>query len=262
LQVVLVSLIPLLFVLVQAIVWPGYIYCTEKSCPATTSPQTPDSATIPIVATLYVYCFVLSSFIVLSSGAWMKYAFRNKLIVITTVFFMVCSVILMVAPATSRGYVFPYYSFQKYNFTIVPTGPNSAKAMVSNIYSSYLDGRNVLLQVRSISSNTKELQNVSPLSPIIYADSSYEDTNTINSNTTLISTEVTNLQQDNWYLWTMIPATNAVGNAAIGNYISSVSSPIFIEGNNNVQYQGSFLDLRCFQVCQWNTVNGCQFEFH
>jgi len=187
-------------------------------------------------------------------------AFGKKVAVIAVLFLISCSVCIMIAPATSRGYVVPYYNVQPYNFTITKTGENSANVVVSNIFSPYLTGRNVLMEVRQISSNVEDLQSVSPLSKIIYSDGSFSSTTTIDMNTT-ITRSVSNLQQDQWYLWNVIPAYNAVGIAAVGSYISPISS-VFIQGQNGDSYQGSYLDLRSFKVCQWDTTSGCQGGFH
>ena len=47
-QVIALPIVPFLFVLVQAVIWPGYIYCSDYFCSGSYTPAVPDVATLPI----------------------------------------------------------------------------------------------------------------------------------------------------------------------------------------------------------------------
>jgi len=263
LQIVLFPIIPFVFVLVQAILWPGYIFCQDNGCPDSYTPSVPDVATIPIVLCIYTYCTILSLAIAFSSGAWMRYAFRNKLTVITVVFLMVCSCFQMIAPVSYRGFVIPYYSVQPYKFQIIQNTSNSATLQVSNIWSQYLDQRNVLVEVRQMNGNVQNLQLLSPLSEVIFHDDSFSDTTVIQQGVT-INRVISDLEQDKWYIWTVIPAYSGAGTAAVGTYIQFASS-LDIANNNTTttqMYTNTYLDLRAFKTCKWDNNNGCEGGIH
>jgi len=262
-QIIFFPIVPFVFVLVQAIIWPGLIYCNDEECPRSFSPSIPDAVTIPIVLVIYIYCILLSLAITFSSGAWMRNAFRNKLIVITTIFLMGCSIFQMSAPAGYRGYAITYRSVQQYNFNITRTGNNEALLQVSNLWGEYLNGRNVLVEVREIGEDVDNLQSVSPLSKVVFKDSTFDQTTEIR-NGTLLNRELSNLKSNTWYLFSVIPAYKAVGTAAIGSYLLSVSSITTNIGDNDTTriFEDAFLDLRSFKTCKWDQDNGCEGGFH
>jgi len=154
--------------------------------------------------------------------------------------------------------VIPYYGVQQYNFEITKTGETTATMAVSNLFSPYIDGRSLLVEVRQINSNVQNLQSISPLSQVIFRDYSFDTTVMIQQGIN-VTKDVSNLQQDQWYSWTLIPAYNAVGNAAVGSYILSAPSIII---QNNITFYNSFLDLRAFKICKWNKDDGCVGGIH
>jgi len=261
LQVILIPVVPFLFVLIQAIIWPGFIYCEETSCPSSYNPSVPDSATIPIVLVLYTYCSCLSIAITTSSGAWMQHAFWNKLITIAILIVMTFSICLLISPAAYRGFVIPYHSVQNYQFNVSRTGDSTATVVVENLWSDYIDGRSFLMEVREINSGIQDLQQVSPLSQCIFCDSYFSDTTLLERNTS-VTRYVTNLQNNQWYVWILIPAYNAVGNAAVGTYLSLQSSITTRNGNITNIYLDAYLDLRSFKICQWDQDMGCEQSIH
>jgi len=263
-QIIFIPFIPFVFVLVQAIIWPGVIYCNDDDCPQNYEPAVPDAATIPIVLVIYLYCTFLCLSIAFSSGAWMRNAFRNKLIVIITLFLMSCSIFQMIAPVAYRGFAITYYSVQPYEFNITRITDSEAIVSVSNLWGKYLNGRNVLVEVREIGNNVNNLQTVSPLSKIIFKDSNYDQTTSI-ENGTIVSRDITNLQNNTWYLFAVLPAYEAAGTAAEGSYLLSISSitTATTGGDNTTRtFQDVFLDLRSFKTCKWDIDNGCEGGFH
>jgi len=192
----------------------------------------------------------------------MKHAFRNKLIVISTVYLMISSCFQMIAPVGYRGFVIPYYSVQPYNFTIVRNSDSDATLQVSNIWGQYIDQTNVFVEVREMDSDVQNLQQLSPLTNVIYYDSSFSQV-TLLVEGVVVSRNVSDLEQDKWYIWILTPAYDAVGTAATGTYIHNIPSLYASRtSNTTVMYNNAYLDLRAFKTCQWDNNNGCEGGIH
>jgi len=254
LQAILIPLVPFFFVLVEAILYPGMIYCTDTSCPSGYLPPVPDTATLVVVLVLYSYCTVLCSVILCAPGAWMKqrFAFRNKLVALSTIFLMACSVCQMVAPIFYRGFVVPYYSLQPYGFDIATTQDGSVSVNLTNAWSNqYLeDALHYQLDVFEVHHNVKSLQDLNPLFPPVYRGASYSHAIRIEEGTNVSTAIQAKLHNDAWYLFQLVPVYKAVGDvAASGTYIFDRGPITF----NNVTYKDAFVDVRMFKICLWDS---------
>ena len=58
---------------------------------------------------------------------------------------------------------------------IIRTTESEAILEVENIWSQYVDGLNVLVEVREISSNVENMQQLSPISKVIFQDGSFDE---------------------------------------------------------------------------------------
>jgi hypothetical protein len=95
-----------LWVLVNAIVWPGPIYLTTVpagTCPAQSlAPPIPDAAFITILVILFVLLFAVALLFCSASGAWMNNPKRNRIFAAATICLIILSFIQLIAPACYR----------------------------------------------------------------------------------------------------------------------------------------------------------------
>eukprot|EP01118_Nematostelium_gracile_P018104 TRINITY_DN792_c0_g1_i1.p1 TRINITY_DN792_c0_g1~~TRINITY_DN792_c0_g1_i1.p1 ORF type:complete len:280 (-),score=42.32 TRINITY_DN792_c0_g1_i1:86-925(-) len=259
-QIVIVPIIPFIFVLVQAIIWPGYVFCNDTSCPRRKGPQVPDAVTISVVSVIYTYIAILCMIILLSSGSWMKRAFRNKVASISGLILMACSVCLMVAPAVYRGYVLSYRSVQPYMFNVTRESATKATVNVYNLWNQHLlDEQYVLMEVRRVSSNTRDIVDIHPLPEPIFKDHHFSEASKVQPFGN-VSRSISGLEDDGYYLFVIIPAHEAVGRASVGSYIKHVSSitvPLHQKTYNSI-----YIDVRAYSICQWDSEVGCQPIVH
>lgn len=59
-QTTIIFLIPFIFVLIEAIYYPGFIYCSDTSCPSSVNPPVPDIAAL-IVGKFFIFFLKINS---------------------------------------------------------------------------------------------------------------------------------------------------------------------------------------------------------
>jgi len=257
LQALLPPIPPIIIVLIQAILWPGYIYCSDTSCPTSFQPAIPDTAMIPIAIVLYVYSAFWGFLILFASGSWMAHAFRDKLLVISMFFLIACSYFQLFAPFGYRGYVAPYYEIQPYAISTIPT-ENSTSLTITNLWNSiYTDpsgkDRNVMVEVREASGQEKYINDLSPLSKVIYKDQEFTST-TILSEGVAITRQIGELEDGKWYMSIVSPSHKGVnGDAFESRPVITLSNTIDLFNSSQI----SAIDLRAFKLCKWNSQIGC-----
>lgn len=217
---------------------------------------------------IYGYSTLCGIALLLSSGAWMAHAFANKLAVVTMLFVVACSVLQAVGPLLHRGYVHPYSVLQNYSCEVQPISPTSALFTTTELWSLYYPSdRNVLVQVRTASGGEKNPQDLTAFSQVVFEDKDFEQsepivqrhiqrsiaaTPVVQGNN--ITREIGDLKDGQWYMWLVIPAYNAAGHAAVGDYLYKTEELSLPDGRT---YKDVYVDLRAWTLCKWSKDLGC-----
>jgi len=260
-QIVLIPVVPFIWILVQAIMYPGPAYCTDISCPSRDESPVFDEIIIPIAATLYVYNSVISIILLSASGSWMENSIRKKLEAAFSLFFMAISLVLMIAPASYRGYVVPYYRIQPYNFEVTAVSETEAVMNLQYYWNPVLNTESVgplQVEVRQISENDT-VWNYSPLTSVVYLDKKFSQTTKVSSLSVNVTRTVQHLEDNQWYLWLATPSYKAStnSNAYEGSYVKQTTMSISgVEGKRN------YIDYRAYKICKWSETSGCLNGVH
>jgi len=268
LQMTILPVVPFIVILVQAILWPGMIYCNDNGCDHSLEPAIPDVITIPIGLIIYAVSVALSIMILSAPGSWMKRAWSYKVISMIVLLLIACSVVQIIAPAIYRGYAYPYYQVTPYNVTIERVSTSMAFLNVSqfwpaddgiiseDVFQLYKNGQRVMVIVSEATGQETNPNDLSPFAKQVFRDGSYSDTTSFSLGKS-ITRNVDNLESDQWYMWMVIPARKGInGEAYIGDYIVRPGEMRLYDGT--VISSGDYIDLRGYRLCQWNANIGCK----
>jgi len=260
--IVIGTLIPFVLILIRAALRPGPLYCDEYSCPPGLEAIISDTAMLIIGLLLYAFFASLCILILLSSGSWMHRAFRNKVIVISALYSMFWSIIQLSAPAAHRMYIIPYHvANPMYFFTINQTSTTSASFDVTDFYSTFYEGKNirVAVQVYEVPNSDVTPHTIDPWYDMIYSDN-WGATTTVAPDV-FIQRNVHNLENNNYYLWTVIPAQNGAGGAYPSTdflFPIDVGDPMWVDiYNGTLVDTRTSVDVRGYVVCKWEETTGC-----
>jgi len=113
-----------------------------------------------------------------------------------------------------------------------------------------------MVLVYKASGTESNLDDLSPLSAIIFKDSNYNKDTTHLMEGSNITRTVGNLENGDWYMWTVVPAHEAVNKGAYpGTFVKRVENVTLIDGQN---LENPYIDLRGYFLCKWNQNQGCE----
>jgi len=275
-----ITIVVFLFVLIRTIIFPGYVFCNSKiSCP-NRDPVIPDIPTVTVVVILYFFPFLFGLLLVISPGALMDRPFRNKIIAMFSLFLISWSMIQLISPMFYRFYVVPYSILQDFNINVTRTLEGNAYFEVDDLYSTLLQtefvntyGVSQLYASVSVFLVSESI-NMPYLLPPVGNNAIYEDTDlnisTVLNETQIISRTISELQENNFYLFIVDyakPQTDSTDITILNSFLNVQTSLLNVTLlpllPNNIQNDISsnainsiYVDFRAYIQCKW-TLNGC-----
>jgi len=109
-----------------------------------------------------------------------------------------------------------------------------------------------MVEVREASGQEKYINDLSPLSTIVYKDMEFTST-TVLSEGVNISRQISELEDGKWYMYIVSPSHKGVdGEAFETRPVVTLSKAMDL-----FNAQISAIDLRAFKLCQWSSQIGC-----
>jgi hypothetical protein len=233
---------------VRSILRPGLYYCDSIPSCSTVDLTVilSDGGAIAFGVVIYFIIAIVAGLILSGSGAWSPHSFRNKVVCLFSLTAIFWSIVQLSATAAQRGYVIPYSSVQEYNFTISLVN-STAVLDIDNIYSSYYDNLNSMIEIVQAQHPSSTPQSNPPAAHVLYSDN-WDEAYKVTPGFSRMK-EIQNLEQNQGYLFILRPAKKAGDKA--------VHAKDRVEYSPETNKSRIYVDLRAFRYCKWDKDIGC-----
>ncbi|KAJ5079548.1 hypothetical protein M0811_14417 [Anaeramoeba ignava] len=245
----------------QCAVFSGRVYCSDYTCDVPVKAPFSQLTLIIVGVCFYVVILIICLIALFSPGYWHPNPKQSKAYAMIVLTFLPVSGIQLIVPEVHRGYVFTYYTGNRYSIEITQLSGNSARMNVSNYYSSYVDGMDAMVAVFEATGDEEGVFQLSTVAKEIYRDKDKGQYFKVDSSIGDIIRDISHLEDGKYYMWTVLPAKIISDKSYVADLPWSGSKYSYTFSNLK-KITGGFLDRRAYRLCKWHSSYGCSDSIH